>query len=407
MVVLVGLSVAYLLQALSPIRLDNDSVVYLYMATNIADGKPFADTGLPIGYPAFVALLDSIGLGAAWVFVLANCAFTAVGLASAHYCFQRRQPARQSWVVPLSMLAMPVIRYLPVPLPEAMFFGVSLGAVAAMSAALDARMRSRQIALIAIALAATGAAISVRMVGVALLPALLWTLIRTATRGSPSSAAARKFAWISLAATAVVVLMVALVPLRDSFRKYSSESMLMYLHEDRGQQAIVHLTAVVRTFGEIVLNLPFLQFPDFRGVFILAGLVGLIVVAGVFRLSLPRTPPAIYLSCFLALLIFWPYTAVRLWQPVVPLIIGYVELAPLRFAPRRWWVMLRRLHAAGFVLAGLGALAYTSRITFSGSNFPKVYGKAGGMSVPDRAGRIDTLHNARARELMQRYGNPF
>ena len=51
-------------------RLDNDAVVYLRMATSLADGGPLERTGLPPGYPALIAILDILGLGNYFVFVL-------------------------------------------------------------------------------------------------------------------------------------------------------------------------------------------------------------------------------------------------------------------------------------------------------------------------------------------------
>lgn len=46
-VVVSVLGALYLLQALSPMRLDNDSVVYLKMATSLADGTALDRAGRP------------------------------------------------------------------------------------------------------------------------------------------------------------------------------------------------------------------------------------------------------------------------------------------------------------------------------------------------------------------------
>lgn len=129
------LGALYLLQALSPLRLDNDSVVYLRMATSLVDGMPLDGTGLPPGYPALIGILDMLGVGFPFVFVLANVAFIAIGLVAIQYLFDKPESGRRSWVVPLTMLAVPVVKYLPMPLPESMFFGLSLSAVAVMTAA--------------------------------------------------------------------------------------------------------------------------------------------------------------------------------------------------------------------------------------------------------------------------------
>jgi hypothetical protein len=406
-VVVSVLGALYLLQAVSPLRLDNDSVVYLRMATSLADGTALDRTGLPPGYPALIAILDSLGLGRSFVFVLVNCAFIAMGLAAAQYLFAKPESGRKSWVVPLTMLAVALIRYLPMPLPESMFFGISMVAVAAMSAATGTTGR-RRVLLLCAALVVTIVAITVRLVGFALVPALLWACFHRESRASSPRVA---WTWLEKWMTAATLLGVAIVAallLGDSFRKYSFEAKLKYLHEDLWAQMWNHVQGLLWTIGSVVVNVPWTQFSPYRPAFLFAGLVAVVWIFSTVRLRLPRTPAAVYLVSFLVLLVLWPYDALRLWLPIVPLLIGYAESASFRFTPGRKWKVFVRLYVAWFAFAGLGALAYTTRITFSGKDFSKVYGKAGGMSFPDhRTGRIDTLHNHRAHELMKRYGNPF
>jgi hypothetical protein len=406
-VVVSVLGALYLLQAVSPMRVDNDSVVYLKMATSLADGATLDQTGLPPGYPAFIALLDSLGLGHSFVFILANCVFIAMGLAAAQYLFAKPKSGRKSWVVPLTMLAVALIRFVPMPLPESMFFGVSLVAAAVMNAATGTT-GARRVSLLCVALVLTIVAITVRLVGFALVPALLWACFHRESRASSPRVA---WTWLEKWMATATVLGVAIVAVRvlgDSFRKYSFEAKLMYGHEDQWRQMWGQVLGHLRTIGSVVVNLPWTQFQPYRWDFILAGLVAVVWNLSTVRLRRPRTPAAVYLVSFLALLVLWPYSAQRLWLPIVPLLIGYLESASFRFTPGRKWKAFVRLYVAWFVFAGLGALAYTTRITLSGKDFSKVYGKAGGMSFPDRTtGRVDTLHNHRARELLKRYGNPF
>lgn len=406
-VVVSVLGALYLLQAVSPLRLDNDSVVYLRMATSLADGTMLDRTGLPPGYPALIAILDSLGLGRSFVFVLVNCAFIAMGLAVAQYLFAKPKSGRKSWVVPLTMLAVALIRYLPMPLPESMFFGISMVAVAAMSAATGTTGR-RRVLLLWAALVLTIVAITVRLVGFALVPALLWACFHRESRASSPRVA---WTWLEKWMTAATLLGVAIAAallLGDSFRKYSFEAKLKYLHEDLWAQMWNHVQGLLWTIGAVVVNVPWTQFSPYRPAFLFAGLVAVVWIFSTVRLRLPRTPAAVYLVSFLALLVLWPYNALRLWLPIVPLLIGYAESASFRFTPGRKWKVFVRLYVAWFAFAGMSALAYTTRITLSGKNFSKVYGKAGGMSFPNkRTGRVDTLHNHRAHELMKRYGNPF
>ncbi len=401
------LSALYLLQSASPIRLDNDSVVYLRMAASLVDGTPVESTGLPIGYPAFISVLDRLGLGYSFVFVMANCVFVAIGLAAVSYLFDRRDDGRQSWIVPLTMLSVPLIRYVPMHLPETLFFGMSLGAVAVMTASTKSGTR-RRLSLLAIAIILTAIAITVRLAGFALVPPLIWACSQRVYRETgPRKERTKKEAWIGAPALFAVLVVAALV-LGDSFRKYSHEIGLKYLRGDAFFQMAAHLEGFFESMGNVVVNLPSTQFSAYHWWFTAVGVAAVAGFVSFVRLRLPRTPVEVYLVSFIVMLLVWPYNALRLWLPIVPLFIGYAEAASLRFTPGSASRIFLKLYAAWFSIAGLAALAYTSRITLSGKDFPKVYGKAGGMSIPDlRTGRVDTLHNRRAGELMKRYGNPF
>ena len=401
------LGILYVLQAISPMRLDNDSVVYLHMATSIADGIRLEPTGLPPGYPTLIAALDGLGLGRSFVFVLMNCVFIAIGLACVQFVFQQSRSGRISWVVPLSMLSVMFIRYLPMPLPEPMFVGVSMAAVAAMTAAVSGVGR-RRLCLLGAAIVLTIMAITVRLAGFALIPALLWSCFHRTTAASEKSLTwARTGKWLA-AATLVGVTVVAVIILRESFRKYFFEAALGYQDQDVWTQTRVRVQGMLWTIGALAINVPLTRFSAYRPAFLIAGFTIVAWISSTVRIRLPRTPAGIYLLSFLFVLLIWPYNAQRLWLPIVPLLIGNLEGASLRFEPGRKWKMFMRAYIAWFTFAAACALGYTTSITFSGKNFPNVYGRAGGMSAPDpTTGKINTLHNQRARELMKRYGNPF
>ena len=387
-------------------RLDNDSVVYLYMATSLADGVPFQPTGLPIGYPAFISLLIRAGLGSSFLFVLANCAFIAIGLKSVSYLFDKRPDGRPSWAVLLTLLSVPLIRYLPMHLPETMFFGISLLAVAVMTEATRSTGR-RRFALLAGALVLTAIAITVRLVGFALVPALLWACThRDYQEMSQRRVWTTREKWMSAIALLAIGI-VALVVLGPSFHKYAYEAGLKYLDPKVAYFLWVKLFGFVGRLGEVAINLPGTQLGSLAWEFLAVGVAVIIWVATKVQPRAPRSPASIYLVAFLLLLFLWPYNALRLWLPIVPLMIGYAERATLRREPGRKWERFVAVYRGWFVFAGLAALAYTTRITLSGPDFSRVYGKGGGMSLPDRKGRVDELHNRRARALLKRFDNPF
>ncbi|HVF39492.1 MAG TPA: hypothetical protein VM939_06280 [Gemmatimonadaceae bacterium] len=394
---LAALTALYLLQIFTPLRLDNDSVVYLLLGVGLSEGTALLDVGLPLGYPAYMSLLDRAGIASSISIVLSNCVFLATGVASVWYMLGPEAETRRRWTVLLSLLAVPIVRSIAMPLPEAMFFGISLLCLAVMTAA-DKRHGARRLQLLIAAIVLTALAITVRLVGFALVPALLWTLFARSFQRRGDMSKLDK----SLAIGAVVVIaLVAAFLLRDSFEKYASEGSM------RIGEFLKHLRGMLLTIGELVSNLPLSRFRDYRTGFLALGIAATLVLLAGLRIRLARTPAGVYLISFLTLLFLWPYEAVRLWMPIIPLLIAWVATAPRRYRANRAWTWLGRAYVAWFIVTGLAALAYTSRITLSGDNFANVYGRAGGLSHPDSLGRIDTLHNANAMRLMKRYGRPF
>ncbi|MBA2708582.1 MAG: hypothetical protein H0U59_12330 [Gemmatimonadaceae bacterium] len=170
-VALFGLAALYLLQTITPLRLDNDSVAYLDITVSLVEGTARPETGLPLGYPAYASLLDRFGIASSISLVLSNCLFLATGLASVWHMLGSRHEARRRWTVAIALLAVPVVRSIAMPLPEPMFFGVSLLALAVMTAADDFD-GAKRLQLLLMAIVLTAIAITTRLVGFALVPAL-------------------------------------------------------------------------------------------------------------------------------------------------------------------------------------------------------------------------------------------
>jgi hypothetical protein len=395
----------YVLQALSPMRLDNDSVVYLTVASDLAQGNPIHTTGLPVGYSAFIALLDILGIAKSFVFVLANCAFIMTGVFLARWIYRQEGSRNADLIVPLSLLAVSIIHTLPLHLPEAMFLATSLGALACMTEA-SRSAGTRRAAFFGLALVLTSISVVVRLAGFALLPALLWTSFAHGKRATPWTERTPRQKWVVY----VIAVMIALVSvgLIGSFRKYMHEAGMVYLSDRPFSKLALHAFGIARAFGEIFFNLPAKKF-GVRGAaaFGPAGALAALFLASSIRIRKPATPSGIYLLSFIVMLVIWPYSASRLWLPIVPLLIGHIIGAEYRFSAARI-SRIGKAYMAWFIFAGMAALFYTSRITFSGRDFPHVYGRNGGMSDKDPAtGKVNELHNSRARALMKRYGNPF
>ena len=172
-VALIVLGALYVLQTVSPLRLESDAVDYLSTGAAIADGRVTPNMPFPSGYPVFVGWLDRAGLGSSFYFILANCPFLGLGIWATWRLFSDRPPRVRMWIVVATLLAISVVRSVAAPLPEAAFFGTSLLALAAMTEAVS-DTGSKRLLLFVAALALSGMAISIRLVGVALIPTLFW-----------------------------------------------------------------------------------------------------------------------------------------------------------------------------------------------------------------------------------------
>ena len=91
-VVLIGIFISYLIQGLSPLRINTDSVAYLHMARSAWLGQGFmvAETTsyFPKGYSALLSLLHSIGLATPFIFVLLNTLFLFSGAFVYYFVFR-------------------------------------------------------------------------------------------------------------------------------------------------------------------------------------------------------------------------------------------------------------------------------------------------------------------------------
>ena len=184
---LCALSVLYLLQMFSPLRLTTDSIVYLQVARSAADGQGFLfhgeSTHYPPGYPALIALLIKSGQAASWSFIGLNCLFVALGLLACFVIF--RQTFKLSlWVTLLlcclTLLNWVFIKHMPLLLSDIPYFGVSLATMALLVLAEESSAAPRKV-IVALALLLMIFAIALRAIGIALLPSFLWFIFRNYT----------------------------------------------------------------------------------------------------------------------------------------------------------------------------------------------------------------------------------
>ena len=371
---------AHALQAAGPLRLGTDSIDYLAMAASAVDGRGFTLDGevspRPIGYPAVVAALEWAGLAAPWALVLLNCACLALGLWAAAAVLRRALglgPRAAAIACLVSLLSFVAVKHSAQPLSDVPFLFVAAACLLLATRAEQqtgwARWR-----LLGAAVLAAAAGMALRKVGIMLVPALAWV---AATDPGVRALVGRAARGRALAA-AVVAAVVAAVLLAAALSRtvYFGSALEEYDGRDALATAAYILDARTREWGELVTNVPKSRVPAaLAPVARAAGLAGLaVVLAGLASRRRELRALDVFVAAYLLLLFVWPFEDPRFWLPVLPYLAGYGAVAVERAAPR---LRARRLVAAWLVLfaaAGVGALAYSTRLTLSGASFPDRYG---------------------------------
>jgi len=159
--------------------------------------------------------------------------------------------------------------------------------------------------------------------------------------------------------------------------------------------------------GELAGNVPTSQVDKLTVVYPWVGAaVGAILLLFRPRLAQRITPVSVYAVGYFAVLFLWPHYTTRLWMPVLPIMIAYATAAARRplLQPRFRYAIMAGI--AWFCVIGFTALAYTSRISLSGRQFPRLYGTAGGLATPGYE-HENPGYNAEATRLLGRYGSRF
>jgi hypothetical protein len=178
--VILILVAVYFLQAATPLRLHPDTVVLLSVAETAEHGGGFLYHGQPTvfppGYPTLLALLIRLNLAHVWVIVSLNVMFVAIGLLAVRSIFRSERFSESAVlaVCILSLLSFVFIKYSAIPLTDMLFFCISLCGLALMKRSVASQFSwNRLIGSVTLVIAA----VCIRRIGVALIPALLYTLV--------------------------------------------------------------------------------------------------------------------------------------------------------------------------------------------------------------------------------------
>ena len=127
---LVLLVATYLLQMLSPLRLNTDAVVFLTLGESAASGHGFLfrghSTHFPSGYPMMLAGLDCVRLGVSWAFIGLNCLLAGAAVFASYLLYQRAFGVSgriAEFLCALLLLCWILIKHVTLPTSDVAFLG--------------------------------------------------------------------------------------------------------------------------------------------------------------------------------------------------------------------------------------------------------------------------------------------
>jgi hypothetical protein len=355
-IVILAVCVVYATQVLSPLRLNSDAIRLLEIAASVLRGEGFtyrgAPTHFPPGYPALLAGIELLGARRAAMLVMVNLSFLIAGLWGARRIAIRALglgASAATWVTAIALLSFVIIKHTTLPLTDIPYLGVAMLALVA----LDRYEESHRLQWLLAGLLAALLATLIRTVGVALLPAILWTILGSRLRRHWQHN--RRFLYVIAASLAVIGVVGMLVITRS---QYGREALAVYrgIHPvaGLGHNVIVRLSEA----GELALNAPASKMPhSIAPATVVLGvpLCALLLLA-IWRRHTAWGAVDVYVLAYLGVLLLWPYADTRFWIPLVPLIAAYGA------------TLIKRLPArliTGWMMAtGTIALAYSTWLSF-------------------------------------------
>ena len=371
------IATCYLVQVLSPLRINTDAVTLLSIARSASQGTGFLDSGqktvFPPGYPALLMGLMKVGLARSWAFIGLNLLFLAAGLFAAYTLLIRDFLLDENVVLLIcsfTLLSFVVVKHSTLPLTDVPYFGCSMGCLAIMSRAMKMDWNWRFLQLVVAAWLLAIAAVAIRRVGIALVPPLIFMIVFSPRFKVLLARFSRRAKLSFVAVVGLIGIATGAVIARTStlsdFHSVAKGARLSGL-------ALQILSYRLMEFGELMCNMPTSKMPArLETIAPWIGLVALLLV--LLGLATKRNEigvTEVYTVCYMMILFAWPYRDTRFWLPVVPLLIAYslraVKIIRLPKPAVTAYCLL-------FGLAGFAAIFYSTRISVAGQQFPERYG---------------------------------
>jgi hypothetical protein len=375
-------SLAYLAQIASPLRLIGDGVDYLLQASSAVDGHGFRVHGersmRPPGYPALIFLLAKAGMGKSWAIVAMNCFLLGIGCWSSYYILRRSfgfDAATAEIICLLTLLSFVMVKHVTYPLSDVCFFGASMPCLLLLLRAEGDGTAHRYWRL-AVAAPLLVFCIELRTIGIALIPAFGWAAVGGAAWARSVPQWLRRHRVASL-----VLLLLVLGAMVGAGRMLLHSRYLQFNAKSLHRRGVVgnivaDLSDHGLEWGELAINAPVskLQARLELPVRIVGFLALLLAATGIWGKRRALDASVWYVAGYASIVLAYPWFDTRLWLPVLPLLMGYVLIGARHVAPARLLRPAIFVYCSFFCLLGIIALGYSTRVTFAGPRFPDVYG---------------------------------
>ncbi len=378
----------FAIQAFTPLRLNTDAQRLLAMAVSAFEGNGYLVQGerdqFPVGYPLMVRIMLDWGIASSAAFVIANLVFLGAGLTGFYLTCRHAGLAHAGLgAVLLTLSSWVLIKHFTIPLTEPFYVCVSFLSLFFAARFYREPGMGRWLSMF-VATALAFLAYQTRTIGLVLFPVLCVTVFIHPSHASLLESLARgwkKLILIPLATLALVAVSLTLLSgtpwfesqflrpesyFQSMLSRFGNQSLPGYLFMNAGYRAL--------EAGELALNLPASRVGGLIPLFYIAGgLFWLMLILGASRMVKGGVQGllVLYFTLYAAVFFLWPYYDARFWVPVLPV----MALIGWQFAVRfRKGLVMARLFLAVYLLLGTIALAYSTRLTFSGDRFSEHYG---------------------------------
>jgi hypothetical protein len=371
-------ALAYLAQCASPLRLINDGVDYLMQASSALDGHGFLLHGTrsmrPPGYPALIFVLARLGLGTSWAIVALNCLMLGIACYASYFVLRRSfdfSRERSRVICLLTLFSYLMVRNVGYPLSDISYFGLSVPCLLLLLKAESEPGSFRWRLLVAIPLMFV--CIEVRTIGIVLIPAFLWAAIGGMQGAKRIYPAMRR---LRLPLSLLAIALIAVVSVLFFHSRYLQFNLPIFLHRGIVRSITANLGYHTAEWGEMMLNAPLSKIPQFLAIPLrVTGAIALFAcVFGIWTKRDRTDSVLLYVIGGACIVLAYPWFDTRLWLPFVPFLMAYTLVGFERILPARMLRPLLLAYCSSFVLLGVIALGFSTRLTFSGSRFPDLYG---------------------------------